>query len=83
MHKSAVGGRGMQLGGEGGKASTADTLEAEVCVLDLISDQLLRRNLKWFRGGLVCKAHRLVYHSTLGFRVKKKKKGCVCVERLF
>ena len=27
-----------------------------------------------FRGGLVCKAHRLVYHSTLGVRVIKKKK---------
>ena len=30
-----------------------------------------------FRGGLVFKAHRLVYHSTLDLRVikKKKKKG--------
>ena len=29
-----------------------------------------------FRGGLVSKAHRLLYHSTLGSRVfKKKKKG--------
>ena len=28
-----------------------------------------------FRGGLVFKAHRLLYHSTLGLRVKKKKKG--------
>ena len=27
-----------------------------------------------FRGGLVFKAHRLVYHSTLGWRVIKKKK---------
>ena len=27
-----------------------------------------------FRGGLVFKAHRLVYHSTLGVRVIKKKK---------
>ena len=27
-----------------------------------------------FRGGLVSKAHRLVYHSTLGWRVIKKKK---------
>ena len=33
-------------------------------------------NVKRFRGGLVFKAHRLVYHSTLGLRVitKKKKK---------
>jgi len=27
-----------------------------------------------FRGGLVCEAHRLLYHSTLGLRVIKKKK---------
>ena len=27
-----------------------------------------------FRGGLVLKAHRLLYHSTLGSRVIKKKK---------
>jgi len=27
---------------------------------------------QWFRGGLVFKAHRLVYHSTLGLRVVKK-----------
>ena len=32
------------------------------------------RFVKWFRGGLVFKAHRLVYHSTLGWRVIKKKK---------
>jgi len=30
--------------------------------------------VKRFRGGLVFKAHRLVYHSTLGLRVIKKKK---------
>ena len=33
-----------------------------------------RRNVKWFRGGLIFKAHRLLYHSTLGSRVTKKKK---------
>ena len=33
--------------------------------------QLLRRNLE--REGLVCKAHRFVYHSALGSRVIKKK----------
>ena len=27
-----------------------------------------------FRGGLVCKAHRHLYHSTLGLGVIKKKK---------
>jgi len=31
--------------------------------------------VKRFRGGLVFKAHRLLYHSTLGLRVIKKKKG--------
>ena len=31
------------------------------------------RNVKRFRGGLVFKAHRLLYHSTLGSRVKKRK----------
>ena len=34
---------------------------------------LLRRNVKRFRGGLVFKAHRLLYHSTLGLRVIKTK----------
>ena len=32
-------------------------------------------NVKQFRGGLVSKAHRLVYHSTLGLRVINKKKS--------
>jgi len=32
------------------------------------------RNVKRFRGGLVFEAHRLLYHSTLGSRVIKKKK---------
>ena len=36
-------------------------------------EQLLRRNVKRFRGGLVYKARRLVYQSTLGSRVIKKK----------
>ena len=37
-------------------------------------EQLLHRNVQRFRGGLVFKAHRLLYHSTLGLRVIKKKK---------
>jgi len=32
------------------------------------------RNVQRFQGGLVFKAHRLVYHSILGWRVMKKKK---------
>jgi len=39
-----------------------------------ISEQLLRRNVNRFRGGLVFKARRRVHHSTLGWRVIKKKK---------
>ena len=37
--------------------------------------QLLSRNVERFRGGLVLKAHILLYHSTLGSRVIKKKKS--------
>ena len=40
-----------------------------------ISEQVLYINVQWFRGGLVFKAHRRVYHSTLGLRVVKKKKN--------
>ena len=36
--------------------------------------QLLRRNVKRFRGGLVYKAHRLLYHPTLGLRGIKKRR---------
>ena len=31
--------------------------------------------MKRFRGGLVFKAHRLLFHSTLGLRVIKKKRS--------
>jgi len=37
-------------------------------------EQLLHRNVERFRGWLVFKARRLLYHSTLGLRVIKKKK---------
>ena len=36
--------------------------------------QLLRRNVMRFRGGLVFKACRPLYHSTIGSRVIRKKK---------
>ena len=39
-----------------------------------IPAQLLYRNVQRFQGGLEFKAHRFVYHSTLGLRVKKKRK---------
>ena len=38
-------------------------------------EELLCRNVKRFRGGLLFKAHRLVYHSTLVWRVTKKQEG--------
>jgi len=37
-------------------------------------------NVQRFRGGLVVKAHRLLYHSTLGLRVMKQRKGMPNVE---
>ena len=40
-----------------------------------IEDQILRRNVKRFRDGLVFKEHRRVYHCTLGSRLTKKKKN--------
>ena len=45
---------------------------------------MLRRNARRFRRRLVLKAHRRVYHSTLAWRVIKKKKvdlAAVVVER--
>ena len=36
------------------------------------NEQLLYRNMQRFRGGLVFKAHILLYYSTLGLRVIKK-----------
>ena len=44
------------------------------CAPGRVPQQLLRRNVKWFRGGLVFKAHRLLYLSTLGLRVIKKRR---------
>jgi len=41
-------------------------------------EQLFSRNVERFRGGLVLKAHRLLYHSTLGPRVRKKMRSPSC-----
>ena len=38
----------------------------------VLKEQVLGRNEERFRGGLVFKAHRLLYYSTLGSRVIKK-----------
>jgi len=41
-----------------------------------IQEQLFRRHVRWFRGGRVFKAHRPMYHSTLGAReIKKRGRG--------
>jgi len=61
------------FGGRGGALA-----EAPVVVLDLVdarrleTGKQLHRNMQRFGGGLVFKAHRLLYHSTLGLRVIKK-----------
>ena len=39
-----------------------------------VSEQLLSRNVERFQGGLVFKAHRSLYHSTLRSRITKKRK---------
>ena len=54
------------------KCSSTTTLQK--CAVVLRQAQLLYRNVQWFRGGLVLKAHTRVYHSTLGRGIKKKKK---------
>ena len=50
--------------------SIAQQITPDEC---LPEDQLVSRNVERFRGGLVFMAHRLLYHSTLGLRVTKKK----------
>ena len=39
----------------------------------LIEERLLRRNVKQFRGGLLFRAHRFLFHSSLGSIVITKK----------
>ena len=52
-----------------------------VCAVGSWTLQLLYRNVQRSRGGLVFKAHRLVYHSILGLRVIKKKRRTLRVQR--
>jgi len=47
---------------------------AEMCSDKFSIEELLHRNVKRFRGGLVFKAHRLSYHSTLGLGNKEEEK---------
>ena len=58
-------------GGRGGAAPWAALRVAQVRDLRefSIQGQLLRRNVKRFRRGLVCKARKRVYHPAVGWRV--------------
>ena len=42
-------------------------------IVHSISEQRIDRNAQRFQGGFIFEAHRLLYHSTLGLRVTKKK----------
>jgi len=62
-------------------SSSSEGIEPPLRILRLpvsnactIQEQLLDRNVEWFRGELVFKAHRFLYHSTLGLRVIKKRR---------
>jgi hypothetical protein len=66
------------------KPSTHEQLHALMERQGLIwwsEDLGLHRNVQRFRGRLVSEAHRRLYHSTLGLRVKKKKKKSEDLER--
>ena len=57
------------------RVSSSYTFAAPSAQFQLGTHQvLLRRNVQWFQGGLVLKAHRLLYHSTLCLRVITKKR---------
>ena len=57
--------------------SQVDILGVRYKFVDLgaIYEQMLFRNVKRFRGGLVIKARRLMYRSALGLRAIKKKQS--------
>ena len=55
-----------------------NTRFAPGCIWERGSQDLLRRDVKRFRGGLVFKEHRLVYHPTLGGSVIKKRRRREC-----
>ena len=65
---------GEREGGEGTEQEREREKERERERGAPCSEKLLRRNVKRFRGGLVFRAHRRVYHSTLGLRVIKKRR---------
>jgi len=55
-----------------------ESVRAAAAAISKVLQKLLAEMWR-FRGGLVFKAHRLLYHSTLGLNIikkeKKKKKG--------
>ena len=53
--------------------SQGATLKFECRVEGWCLKEALHINVQRFRGGLVFKAHRLLYHSTVGLRGIKKK----------
>ena len=74
---------GVQRSGCGARKVRTDLEQTRVhkqdsCVrhskAETLLQNILHRNVLWYRGGLVFKAHRLLYRSTLGLRVIKKKK---------
>ena len=65
--KSSLAGRRFVLEAESWSVY-APLAEDELEVHFSIQEQLLHRNVQRFRGGLVFKAHRRLYHSTLGLR---------------
>jgi len=70
----AISGFGLRISGFGIWGTILDGKEWDQACFWFRGYWGLRRNVKRFRGGLVFQAHRLVYHSTLGLKVIKKKK---------
>ena len=65
---------GVREGGGGGSISFVQAPALALVRAAWIGEPKFTRDVQQFRGGLVFEAHRLVYHSPLGLRVKKKKK---------
>ena len=63
--------------GAGAQAEALEGVEVKPCPRpankSIVNAYSWQRNEMRFRGGLVFKAHRWLYHSTLGSRVVKKK----------
>ena len=72
--------RERETGGGGGQGAglSALALGYGYMVEFSISEQLLSRKVERFRGWLVFKARRLLYHSTPGSRVIKKQEKARC-----